>query len=312
MNALRQLLGFSPFRSHVAVGQTGATAARSASVSAVACRITLIVALTLSPLCASAAVRLYTIDCGALDIEDLAPFSDTGDYDGKAGHLVDPCFLVQHPKGYLLWDTGLGDALVGKPAVHNDKGVTLHVSTRLVESLREIGLEPADVTYVAFSHLHLDHTGNANLFTRSTWIINKKELDWALQTPSPFAVRVDSFSEYKNARTLYIDQDLDVFHDGLVRILATPGHTPGHQSLAVKLDHGGTILLCGDLFHLRSDRNESNFFGSKVMALNVSRADTIASFARVEAILERTRGRLVIQHDPRDIQALPPFPRYLD
>jgi len=48
------------------------------------------------------------------------------------------------------------------------------------------------------------------------------------------------------------------------------------------------------------------------MALNASRADTIASFARVEAILERTRGRLVIQHDPRDIQALPPFPRYLE
>jgi N-acyl homoserine lactone hydrolase len=69
---------------------------------------------------AVSSVRLYTLDCGRIDFKDMALFSDTGEYDGKPGSLVDPCFLIRHPKGILLWDTGLGDALLGRNDAAND------------------------------------------------------------------------------------------------------------------------------------------------------------------------------------------------
>src|SRR5271168_5216970 len=78
----------------------------------------------------AASVRLYTFDCGRIDFKDMSMFSDTGDYDGKSGSLVDPCFLVRHPKGILLWDTGLGDALFGRNDPANDAGVSVHVNAR--------------------------------------------------------------------------------------------------------------------------------------------------------------------------------------
>src|SRR3984957_4995072 len=176
-------------------------------------------------------VRLYTFDCGRIDFKDMALFSDTGEYDGKSASLVDPCFLIRHPKGNLLWDTGLGDALVGRNPPANEAGVSLRVRVRLLDQLAGIGIAPSDVTYVAFSHFHLDHTGNANAFPAATWILNQAEVDWAFAAVTPPVVDAKSLSAFKTVATQMINGDYDVFHDGTVRILKAPGHTPGHQVL---------------------------------------------------------------------------------
>ena len=91
-------------------------------------------------------VRLYAFDCGRIDFKDMSLFSDTGEYDGKSGSLVDPCFLIRHPKGILLWDTGLGDALFGRNDAANDAGVSVRVRARLLDQLRTLGIAPAKVT----------------------------------------------------------------------------------------------------------------------------------------------------------------------
>jgi glyoxylase-like metal-dependent hydrolase (beta-lactamase superfamily II) len=117
-------------------------------------------------------VRMYVMDCGVMPINNMALFSDTGKYDGQKGSTVDPCFLIQHPNGLLLWDNGLGDAFVGHDVPANNDGVAIHVERRLLDQLSEIGVSLANVTCLAFSHFHLDHTGNSNAFTSSTWIIN--------------------------------------------------------------------------------------------------------------------------------------------
>src|SRR5882757_5562314 len=126
-------------------------------------------------------VRLYALDCGHATFADMGMFSDTGEYDGKPGKIADPCFLIQHPKGVLLWDTGLGDQF----AAHSEgvdvmPGIHVTVQETLVDQLKSLGLAPAAVTYVAFSHFHFDHTGNANEFIKSVWILNKNELSAAL------------------------------------------------------------------------------------------------------------------------------------
>jgi N-acyl homoserine lactone hydrolase len=251
-------------------------------------------------------VHLYAIDCGHVRIKNMAMFSDTGEYDGKTGELVVPCYLIRHPKGILLWDAGLGDKLAeSKDGVDMDAG-HMWLDQTLPDQLKQIGLMPSDITYLSFSHTHFDHTGNANEFGGATWILNKAELAWAESKPGGF-VNIDSFSAYKTAKTQMIDGDYDVFGDGSVTILKTPGHTPGHQSLELHLKKAGVVILSGDLWHLR-DNNKFR----RVPPFNLERADTLASIDRVSTILKNTKGRLVVQHDPVDFKALPKFPKYLD
>jgi glyoxylase-like metal-dependent hydrolase (beta-lactamase superfamily II) len=269
----------------------------------------LLALLVLIPVGASAAepvtdIRIYALDCGHLEFKNQGFFSDTGEYDGKSAAIAVPCFLIRHPKGNLMWDTGLSPDFAKRP---NSDGVTGALDVAVDKQLQQIGLKPADVQYLAFSHMHIDHTGNANLFTAARWIVNKTELAWVLGGASGSPVDLATFSGYKTARTLMIDGDYDVFGDGSVRILKTPGHTPGHQVLVLKLKTAGTVILAGDLYHFRADRAQR-----LIPLFNTNRADTLASFDRVERIARNTKARLIIQHDPEDFKSLPKFPAYLN
>ena len=254
-------------------------------------------------------VRLYALDCGLVDIKNMGLFSDTGEYDGKPGALVTPCFVVRHPKGTLVWETGLGDQLAEKKEGADLPGGLFHISmpVTLADQLGKLRLAPSDVTFVAFSHFHFDHTGNANVFSGATWIINKHELEWALREPTPFGVDPTTFSGYKTAKTQTIEGDYDVFGDGSVRILKAPGHTPGHQVLEIRLRKAGTYILSGDLYHTRANRQFH-----RIPDFNLNRADSLASIDRIEKIVLNTKARLIVQHDPVDFKLLPKFPGYLE
>jgi glyoxylase-like metal-dependent hydrolase (beta-lactamase superfamily II) len=254
------------------------------------------------------AIRLYVLDCGRLDIRDMGMFDDSGALDGKPGTMSVPCFLIRHPRGDLLWDTGLGDAIADRPGgVELAPGIRATVRVKLVDQLRKLGLTPADIDYLAFSHWHEDHTGNARLFGKATWILQRRELAAATgHAPPPFE-SLAPVAAWRGARKRIIDGDADVFGDGSVRILLMPGHTPGHQVLEIRLPHAGTVLLAGDLYHSRENREFR-----RVPRINTDRAPTLASMRRFEAIAAREHARVVIPHDPRDIAALPRFPAWLD
>lgn len=252
-------------------------------------------------------VRLYALDCGRIDESSFGGYSDTGEYDGKPRTMSAPCFVIRHPQGVLLWDTGLGDRYAEAKGGVDDGGTHLSVNVRLVDQLQAIGLTPASVTFVAFSHLLADHTGNANLFARSTFLMNAKEIAWASATPTPIGVDPATFSVYESANKQMIERDHDVFGDGRVLILKAPGHTPGHQVLLLRLKKAGVVVLSGDLYHARESRQFR-----RVPAFNDSRADTLASMDRIETIVKNLHARFVIQHDPADFTALPKFPAYLN
>lgn len=255
-------------------------------------------------------VRLYALNCGQLDFKSLGMFSDTGEYDGRPGRIVTPCFLIRHPAGWMLWESGLGDGIAKSP-----EGVELfdglvreQVPVTLVAQLNAIGLAPKDIRVLAFSHLHEDHVGNANLFAKTaTWIINDKELAWAKSEPTPMRVDPDLFSGAESADVRHIAGDFDVFGDGRVIILKAPGHTPGHQVLLLRLKKAGAVMLTGSLYPLRENRTQK-----RVPSMNVSRADTLASFDRIEKIAINQKARVIAQGDPADFAALPKFPAYLD
>ena len=252
-------------------------------------------------------IRLYVLDCGHLAFQDMGMFDDSGASDGKPGAMSAPCFLIMHPKGILLWDTGLGDAIAAHPhGIELAPGIRATVRVTLVSQLARLGLKPSDIDYLAFSHWHEDHTGNANLFGKATWILQRREMDAASgHTPPPFEP-LGPVSAWRTAPKRIVDGDADVFGDGTVHLLLMPGHTPGHQALEVHLAHAGYVLLSGDLYHSRENRRFR-----RVPRINTDRAATLASMDRFEAIAARDHARVVIQHDPRDIALLPRFPDYL-
>ncbi|WP_394827226.1 N-acyl homoserine lactonase family protein [Pendulispora albinea] len=253
-------------------------------------------------------LRLYALDCGRVEVPDMGIlFSESGKPSGRAGTVTVPCFVVRHPRGVLLWDTGLGDAIAQAP-VKGPLGIGEYVDVTLQGQLQTLGLRPEDVTYVGFSHLHADHAGNANLFTTSsTWLLGRKELEWALGAPTPLGVDPKVFSGYKTAKVRSLEGDFDVFGDGMVRILATPGHTPGHQSLALRLARAGTVVLSGDLCHTRA-----NWEHHWVPKLNSDRAQTLSSIDRIQSLVDQSHGRFVVQHAREDFTSLPKFPAFLE
>ena len=238
----------------------------------------------------AATVRLYVIDCGTIISNQPENFGLTGEEAGNT-NFSDPCFLVVHPKGILLFDTGLPDSHVGRPIYENMMGREgILKFTTLTGELANIGVTPAMITYLAISHSHWDHVGNANAFAGSTWLARKAEYDFMFG-PSANKVALPNYRALEHApRIQFIDGDYDVFGDGSVVLLSTPGHSPGHQSLYVKLAHTGAVVISGDLYHYSAERSRNRVPPREQGGL------TPSSRRRVEDFLKAHNARLWIGH----------------
>ena len=217
------------------------------------------------------------------------------------------CFLIRNAKGTLLWDAGLGDRYAEPREGTQLPLLRARVPVTVAAQLAQLGLGYDDITHFAFSHGHADHLGNANALKRAVWLVSRKELAWIKATPTPPRTNPALIEQLASASILMLDGDHDVFGDGSVRILSTPGHTPGHQVLLVRLKSSGYVLLSGDLFHTRATRGER-----RMPVFNASRAETFAAIDRIERMVARLRARVVIQHDEHDFATLPKLPLYLD
>jgi ribonuclease BN (tRNA processing enzyme) len=133
-----------------------------------------------------------------------------------------------------MWDAGVIADSQFKGAGPVKEGIST-ATKPLLPQLAAAGYKPSDVTYFAMSHYHSDHTANANAFASSTWIVQKPERDVMFAaTPTPIMAPA-TFSALKDAKTTVLEnEDYDVFGDGSVVVMSTPGHTPGHQVLFVK------------------------------------------------------------------------------
>lgn len=252
-------------------------------------------------------MRLYVLDCGRIDFTDMRVFSDTGAHDGEQGVMPVSCFLIHHGKDWMLWDAGLGDEIARDRAGEVKAGLHFRVPVTLASQLRALGVAPDDIKYVGLSHLHADHSGNARLFPHATFLVSSAELAWAGQQPPPDGVLADRVAAVKAAKVQSTRGDLDVFGDKSVQIIRTPGHTPGHQSLMVTLQHSGTFILSGDVAHF-----QLNYEKSLVPVGNTSRAETLAAIDRVKGLAARFHAKVVIQHASNIFEQLPKAPAYLD
>jgi N-acyl homoserine lactone hydrolase len=261
------------------------------------------------------ALRLYVFDCGTHHIADPTGFGvEKAELDTTDMALA--CVLIAHPKGLLIWDTGaVADSAwtptgnpVRLPVVPSD-GRERQVTVRkpLLAQLAELGYSPRQVTYFVLSHYHFDHTANANEFAGSTWLVRQPDRDAMFADKPPFATQPARYAALRNAKTVLITGDHDVFGDGTVILKATPGHTLGHQSLYVKLRNTGGVLLSGDLYHYRQSRTLQ-----RVPKFDANPAQSRASRAEIESFLRESGAQLWIQHDLIENTKLKKAPSYYD
>jgi N-acyl homoserine lactone hydrolase len=237
------------------------------------------------------ALRLYIFDCGVLTPADAKSFG----FDKVAElRMSVPCFLVAHPKGTMMWDVGVApDSDFKADGAPVSQGM-ISVTKPLKPQLEAIGYEPADIKYIAFSHYHIDHTANANMFAGSTWLVAQAERD-IMFSDKPAPVRAEkNYSALKDSKTTILPAaaDYDVFGDGTVIIKQTPGHTPGHQVLFLKLPKTGPVLIAGDLYHYNEERNTDH-----VPSFEYNKEQSLASRAKIEEFLKTSGAQLWIEHD---------------
>jgi N-acyl homoserine lactone hydrolase len=241
-------------------------------------------------------VTITRLDCGtsAAPTDVGGRFTDTYAYNGLKVQLVFSCYLIKHGSDYLVWDSG-------QPM----SAGAVAPKTSLVDLLAQLKLKPEQIKYVGISHYHGDHIGQVDSLPKSTLLIGKG--DWDALTaakpnpgvnPAPFANWISG-----GGKVDPVMLDKDVFEDGTVVMLNTPGHTPGHHSLLVRLKEMGNVLLSGDLTHF-----QENYDSNGVPSFNTDRSASLASIDRFKKIAANQKATVIIQHDARDLGKLPAFP----
>jgi N-acyl homoserine lactone hydrolase len=263
------------------------------------------------PTNAGVAQKLYRVDCGHSLANDESVWTP-GENVGRDIEFSSTCWLIKHGREWLLWDTGVPEATLNDPRGWSTlpKLIVYHLDKSLTDQLAEIGLKPADIGRVAISHTHGDHIGNMGLFPNSVILMQHAEYNWIHSPNGPndnvnqlMALARELLGTPKNLQL--IDGDTDVFGDGSVTLVPTPGHTPGHQSLLVHLRKSGFIILSGDVVHL-----EENFEKNAVPSLNTNKAESIASMDKVRQLMAMYKATLFINHDKSQTDELKLIPAF--
>jgi N-acyl homoserine lactone hydrolase len=256
-----------------------------------------------------AEVKLYSFDGGTVVVNTLGLFAQDETYKGQSKEFADAFYVIQHPKGNLMWDAGLPESLVGLPEPYTSPDGAFTVSRRdsVLNQLKQIGMTPDDFQYISLSHTHFDHSGHANVFKNSTWLVQKDEYDFVtgeeVQEKNP-----DMYNAIKDLKNIKkIDGDFDVFGDGTVALKYMLGHTPGHQVLFLDLKDHGPLLLSGDLYHFYENREYK-----RIPIFNYDVAQTRESMKKFEAFAQEMKAKVYLQHQKDDFNKMPKAPQYLN
>jgi N-acyl homoserine lactone hydrolase len=265
------------------------------------------------PIKAGVAEKLLRLDCGRSLANDESVWTP-GENAGRSVEFSSTCWLIKHGSEWLLWDAGVPESALNDPRGWSTlpKLIVYHLDKTLTDQLGEIGLKPRDIARVAISHTHGDHIGNVGLFPDSTILMQQAEYSWINSPDGPndnvnqlMALARKLLGAPKNLQLL--DGDTDVFGDGSVTLVSTPGHTPGHQSLLVHLKNSGFIILSGDVVH-----SEENLEKNRVPSLNTNSAESIASMQKIRQMIATYKATLFINHEKKQTDKLRLLPAFYD
>jgi len=260
------------------------------------------------------AMRLYFFETGVLRCDKSLITMGRGL--GTKFEVPVPFFLIQHPKGNLLYDTGNAKELAVDARKHWGAVVDAYepIMSRdqyCVENLLKIGVKAEDINYIVMSHLHLDHAGGVKDFPNAQIFVQRSEMEWAYtcdfyQKGAYIKADFDYPLNYHFIEG-WRENPYDLFGDGSVTIWFTPGHTPGHQTMLVDLPKSGKFLLTGDACYTTEILNEDVLPG---LVWNCQ--ETVKSIKKIRHIREALGATIVTGHDPDSWKAFKKAPEYYE
>ena len=254
-------------------------------------------------------LRVYILCGGYLDLDSTIFFPYRAR--GTRWTVPVPCFLVVHPRGRLVFDTGIHCQAIADPLGRLGErrarlfGVRSRSGDDVVSQLALLGLRPDDVEYVADSHLHFDHCGGNEFFPRSTLLVQRAEMA-AARDPAVLAQQryFPSFQDFDHPLRYELpDGEHDVFGDGSVVLFPTPGHTPGHQSLRLRAGKGADLVLAADACYTKENMDRDLLPGVLWNAGDMAR-----SLAALRDLRDRHGATVIYGHDPGQWDGLPRAP----
>jgi glyoxylase-like metal-dependent hydrolase (beta-lactamase superfamily II) len=251
-------------------------------------------------------LKVFALTCGHLE--------------GELGHLMEggegrirlpiPSYLIEHPKGTALFDTGMHPDCQRDPAARVGARIAglfafdYSPGEEIGARLMALGRDPAKIDLVINSHFHFDHVGGNALIPNATMVVQRREWDAGMD-PDIAAKRGFNPRDFDLGHKLrLVDGEHDVFGDGRVLCLPTHGHTPGHQSLKLRLASGDIVLAADSCYFCRTlrERRLPRFVYDKEQMLN--------SLDRL-AQLETQGARIFFGHDPEFWATIPQAPASL-
>lgn len=250
-------------------------------------------------------IKLYVLYGGDIICRDSSWLNKGLELEGEIA-LANPVFLIHHPKGRILWDSGLPDKLFDVPQGIEPWIFHLSMKKRLIDQLADLGLKPKDIDYFALSHTHVDHTGNARYFASSTLIIQEKEYTLAFESENKLSNYAD-IEPLKSSKVIKLNGDYDFFGDGTVLFISTPGHTAGHQSILLRLSNTGNIVISGDVTYYKK-----SYLQMGIPTFNHDEANSLSSIHKLQKLVKDENAQLWIQHDKEQFSTLRLSPEFYD
>lgn len=251
-------------------------------------------------------LRVTVVNCGSMTFDKSIVMT------GASGEITIPTavYIIEHPRhGLILFDTGLNyhgadpeeADVYWAPGLREALGCSMERDQAIDRQLDKLGYKLEDVKTVVLSHMHFDHAGGMCHFPDATFVVQKKELQYAWW-PDEFSKGVYFYNDYKDTRDyrfVQLNGDVDLFQDGSVRLLTTPGHSPGHQSMLLQLSNRGPVLLAADAAHL-----QGAYRTFRCMPFDWSIESATETYHRIRQ-LELAQVEIVFSHDPDDFARLP-------
>lgn len=237
-------------------------------------------------------MQIYALPCGNIEFARHLFFPESPVDERMTIPVVS--FLIRHPKGNVLFDTGVHPDVIADPFGSLGQRIASQYNyiggknDNVVSQLQLLGLATGDISHVINSHLHFDHCGANEFFPKAVFIVQKREMESVRGRNDPFQIiNIDHPGEY-----LLIDGDHDLFADGRIQLLSTFGHSPGHQSLLLTLDRGKKVLLAADACYTREHLD-----GNILPATFSDAKAAMATLSHLRQLEEKEQVHLYFGHD---------------